>query len=383
VIQRPDHVAEVRRRLKSFPVVGIVGPRQVGKTTLADQVAKGLRGQVHRFDLEDSRDLDRLTDAMAALDPLRGFVVLDEVQHRPDLFRTLRVLADRPRTPARFLILGSASPALLQQSSESLAGRIAYHELGGLGLAEVGPSRLDRLWIRGGFPRAFLARGEAASIEWRRGLVRSYLERDLPLLGSPAASETMRRFWTMLAHIHGQTLNASELARSFGVSDKTVRGYLDFLAATYMVRVLPPWHANLGKRLVKSPKIYFRDSGLLHHMLGVRTLKDLLVHPRCGASWEGFALEEVLRCTRASADEIYFWGTHTGAELDLLLVRGRNRLGFEFKRATSPGLTPSMRSALSDLRLSRLYVVHAGTERYPLGRKVEAVPLADIPGAFR
>jgi uncharacterized protein len=382
VIQRPGHVAEIRRLLKSYPVVGVVGPRQVGKTTLAGQVARGLRGQVHRFDLEDSRDLDRLTDAMAALEPLRGLVLLDEVQHRPDLFRTLRVLADRPRTPARFLVLGSASPTLLHQSSESLAGRIAYHELGGLGLAEVGPSRLDRLWVRGGFPRAFLARGEAASIEWRRGLVRSYLERDLPLLGSPAASETMRRFWAMLAHVHGQTLNASDLARSFGISDKTVRGYLDFLSSTYMVRVLPPWHENLGKRLVKSPKIYFRDSGLLHHMLGVRTLKDLLAHPRCGASWEGFALEEVLRCTRASANEVYFWATHTGAELDLLLVRGRRRLGFEFKRSTSPGFTPSMRSALSDLKLSRLYVVHAGAERYPLGRHVEAVPLADIAGAL-
>jgi predicted AAA+ superfamily ATPase len=371
-------VAEIRRLLRSFPVVGIVGPRQVGKTTLAMELARGRRS-VHRFDLEDSRDLDRLTDAMAALEPLRGLVILDEVQHRADLFRTLRVLADRPRTPARFLVLGSASPALLHQSSESLAGRIAYHELGGLGLAEVGRSRLERLWVRGGFPRAFLARGDAASVDWRRGLVRSYLERDLPLLGSPAASETMRRFWAMVAHVHGQTLNASELARSFGVSDKTVRGYLDFLASTYMMRVLPPWHENLGKRLVKSPKIYFRDSGLLHHMLGIRTRKDLLVHPRCGASWEGFALEEVLRCTGAAKDEAYFWATHTGAELDLLLVRGRRRTGFEFKRSTSPGLTPSMRSALSDLKLSRLYVVHAGTERYPLGKNAEAVPLADLP----
>ncbi len=382
MIPRSDHVAEVLRRLRSFAVVGIVGPRQVGKTTLAAQVAGGLRKQVHRFDLEDSRDLDRLADAMAALAPLRGLVVLDEVQHRPELFPTLRVLADRRRMPARFLVLGSASPALLHQSSESLAGRIAYHELGGLGLAEVGPSRLDRLWLRGGFPRAFLARGDVQSVDRRRGLVRSYLERDLPLLGSPAASETMRRFWTMLAHVHGQTLNASDLARSFGVSDKTVRTYLDFLASTYMVRILPPWHENLGKRLVRAPKIYFRDSGLLHLLLGIRTLPDLLAHPRCGASWEGFALEEVLRLTRPAADEVYFWATHTGAELDLLVVRGRKRLGFEFKRSSSPGLTPSMRSALADLKLARLYVVHAGTERYPLGKQVEAVPLADIVSAL-
>lgn len=381
MISRPDHVALVRRRLRSFPVVGIVGPRQVGKTTLAAQIARGLRAKVHRFDLEDSRDRDRLTDAMAALEPLRGLVVLDEVQHRPDMFPTLRVLADRPRTPARFLVLGSASPALLQQSSESLAGRISYHELGGLGLAEVGPSRLDQLWLRGGFPRSFLARANGQSYEWRRDLVRSYLERDLPLLGSPAASETMRRFWTMLGHVHGQTLNASELARSFGVSDKTVRAYLDFLASTYLVRILPPWHENLGKRLVRAPKVYFRDSGLLHFLLGIRTPADLLAHPRCGASWEGFALEEVLRCTGATADEAHFWATHAGAELDLLIVRGRSRLGFEFKRSTSPGLTPSMRSALMDLKLSRLWVVHAGTERYRLGPSVEAVPLADVPRA--
>ncbi len=378
MIPRTDHVAEVRRRLRAFPVVGIVGPRQVGKTTLAAQVAAGLRARVHRFDLEDSRDRDRLTDAMAALEPLRGLVIIDEVQHRPDLFPTLRVLADRPRMPARFLVLGSASPGLLHQTSESLAGRIAYHELGGLGLAEVGVPRLDRLWLRGGFPRSFLARGDALSVEWRRGLARSYLERDLPLLGSPAVSETMRCFWTMLAHVHGQTLNASELARSFGVSDKTVRTYLDFLASTYMVRILPPWHENLGKRLVRAPKVYFRDSGLLHLLLGIRTLPDLLAHPRCGASWEGFALEEVLRCTRASADEVHFWATHTGAELDLLLVRGKWRLGFEFKRSSSPGLTRSMKSALADLKLSRLYAVHSGTERYALGKQVEALPVADL-----
>lgn len=378
MIPRRVHVRDVRRRLKSYPVVGIVGPRQVGKTTLAAQVGAAVRGQVHRFDLEDSRDLDRLAEPMAALEPLRGLVILDEVQHRPELFPTLRVLADRRRTPARFLVLGSASPGLLRQSSESLAGRIAYHELGGLGLEEVGPRSLDTLWLRGGFPRAFLARSESESVEWRRWLARSYLERDLPVLGSPAAPETMRRFWTMLAHVHGQVWNASELARSFGVSDKTVRGYLDFLASTYMVRILPPWHENLGKRQVKSPKVYFRDSGLLHVLSGVHTLRDLLDHPRCGASWEGFALEEVLRCLEASAEEYYFWATHTGAELDLLFVRGKKRLGFEFKRSPSPGFTASMRIALADLRLSRLFVIHSGTRHYPLGTRAEAVPLEDL-----
>jgi predicted AAA+ superfamily ATPase len=380
MIQRSWHVAEIRRRLRSYPVVGILGPRQVGKTTLASQVAAVARRPVHRFDLEDSRDLDRLADPMAALEPLRGLVMLDEVQRRPDLFPALRVLADRRGTPARFLVLGSASPGLLRQSSESLAGRIAYHELGGLGLDEVGGEKQDRLWLRGGFPRSFLGRSEELSLEWRKELARSYLERDLAVLGAPASSETMRRFWAMLAHVHGGVWNSSQLARSFGVSDKTVRGYLDFLVSTFMVRLLPPWRENLAKRQVKSPKVFFRDSGLLHLLSGIRTLKDLLDHPRSGASWEGFALEETIRCLGASGDECFFWATHGGAELDLLVVRGRRRWGFEFKRSTSPGLTPSMRTALADLKLTRLFIVHPGTDRYPLGSKVEAVPLGNLAG---
>lgn len=378
MIQRRPHLLEVGRLLKAYPAVGLVGPRQVGKTTLAAQVSKSMRLPVHRFDLEDSRDLDRLAEPMAALEPLRGLVILDEVQRLPELFPTLRVLADRRRRPARFLVLGSASPGLLRQSSESLAGRIAYHELGGLGLTEVGPRHLETLWLRGGFPRAFLARSEAQSFEWRRELMRSYLERDLAILGSPAAPETMRRFWTMLAHLHGQIWNASELARSFGVSDKTVSGYLDFLASTYMVRILRPWHENLGKRQVKAPKIYFRDSGLLHLLAGIHSGRDLLDHPRCGASWEGFALEEVLRCLRASDEECYFWATHSGAELDLLFVRGRKRLGFEFKRSSSPGLSASMHAALNDLHLTRLFVIHSGKKNYRLGERAEAVALTDL-----
>ena len=375
MISRRAHVLTIRRRLKSYPVVGIVGPRQAGKTTLAAQVAQTAHGEIHRFDLEDSRDLDRLADPMAALSPLRGLVILDEVQRRPDLFETLRVLADRQGCPARFLILGSASPQLLHRSSESLAGRIAYHELGGLGLEEAVPGKADVLWLRGGFPRSFLAPSDAQSVEWRRGLVRSYLERDLPALGSPAAPETLRRFWTMLAHAHGGIWHASELARSFGVSDKTVRGYLDFLASTYMMRILPPWHENLAKRQVKAPKIYFRDTGILHLLSGIRTMRDLLDHPRSGASWEGFALEQVIGHLRATAEEGYFWAAHAGAELDFLLVRGRKRLGFEFKRSPSPGLSPSMRTAMDDLNLSRLLVIHPGDKRYPLGDRAEALPL--------
>ncbi|MCU0722470.1 MAG: ATP-binding protein [Planctomycetes bacterium] len=359
-------------------MVGIVGPRQVGKTTLAAEVGKSARGPVHRFDLEDGRDLDRLSDPLAALEPLKGLVILDEVQRRPDLFPALRVLADRPRAPARFLVLGSASPGLLRQSSESLAGRISYHELGGFDLAEAGLSRTERLWLRGGFPRSFLARSDSESFEWRRELVRSYLERDLPLLGFPSSSETMRRFWTMLAHVNGQVWNSSDLARSFGVSDKTVRGYLDVLASTFMVRILLPWFENLGKRQVKSPKVFFRDTGILHVLSGIRTFRDLLDHPRGGASWEGFAVEQIVRTLRASPEECYFWGTHAGAELDFLFVRGKKRLGFEIKRSPSPGLTPSMKIALADLRLSRLFVVHSGESRYALGPLVEAVPLRDL-----
>lgn len=383
MIRRPGAVREVRDLLRASAVVGIVGPRQVGKTTLASQIARAVGGGVHRFDLEDDRDIDRLTEPMAALAPLRGLVILDEIQRRPNLFPTLRVLADRRPLRSRFLVLGSASPNLLRQSTESLAGRISYHELGGFTLAEAGVRNLDRVWLRGGFPRSFLARTEVASLTWRRELVRSYLERDLSILGAPTGAETMRRFWTMLAHLHGQIWNASEIARTFGVSDKTVRGYLDFLSSTYMIRILPPWHENLGKRQVKSPKIYFRDAGLLHLLSGVRSSRDLLDHPRSGASWEGFAIEQVIRILRAEPGEIFFWRTHSGAELDLLFVQGRRRWGFEFKRSPTPGLTSSMRTAISDLGLNRLVVIHPGTRRYSLGNRTEAVPLRAFIGTRR
>ena len=382
MIERAAHLHAARRLLRDFRVVGIVGPRQVGKTTLAARIGATSRCLVHRFDLEDSRDRDRLAEPLEALEPLRGLVILDEVQHRPGLFPALRVLADRRGIATRFLVLGSASPGLLRQSAESLAGRIAYLELPGFSLAEVSATKHDRLWLRGGFPRAYLARSDRASMEWRRELVRSYLERDFLRLGAPSAPETMRRFWTMLAHLHAQVWNAAELGRSFGMSDKTVRSYLDFLASVYLVRVLPPWHENLGKRQLKSPKIYFRDSGILHFFLRATTRSELLDHPRSGASWEGFGLEVVLQALAAEPEECYFWATHAGAELDLLVRRGAERLGFEFKRSTSPGLTPSMRVALDDLKLTRLVVVHTGTKRYPLGRRIEAVPLAQITSAL-
>jgi predicted AAA+ superfamily ATPase len=378
VIERTAQLATIRRLFRVAKVVGIVGARQVGKTTLARAFARSQRGPVTSFDLEDPDVVARLEDPMIVLRPLRGLVIIDEIQRRPELFPALRVLADRPRTPARFLVLGSASPDLLRQSSESLAGRIAYHHLAGLSFTEVGPRALDRLWLRGGFPTAFLARSDAESDLWRRELSRTYLERDLPELGVTIPSPTLRRFWTMLAHWHGQIWNASEFGRAFGVADTTVRRYLDLLAATFVIRVLPPFHENLSKRQVRSPKVYFSDTGLLHSFLGLRTLGDLLEHPRLGASWEGFALEQVVSVLGARPDECYFWATHTGAELDLLVVRGRRRFGFEFKRTEGPRVTPSVRSALMDLRLDALDIVHAGSDSFPLAERVRALALRRI-----
>ncbi len=377
-IARTGHVARVRRLLRRSPAVAILGPRQAGKTTLARAVAHGATGPVTAFDLEDPADLARLADPMLALRPLRGLVILDEVQRRPELFPTLRVLADRSRTPARFLVLGSASPDLLHQSSESLAGRLAFHELGGLSVDEVGVRRLDQLWLRGGFPRAFLAASNAASLDWRLDLIRTFLERDVPQLGVSIPAATLRRFWTMLAHYHGQIWNASEFARSFGVSDMTVRRYLDLLAATFVVRVLQPWHENVGKRQVKSPKIYLADSGLLHALLNLRSREDLERHPKVGASFEGFAIAALVDRLGARWSECYFWATHAGAELDLLIVRGRRRIGFEIKRTVSPAVTPSMRAALKDLKLARLDVIHAGEHTFDLAPRIRAVALSRI-----
>ncbi len=378
LVERLGHIERVEGLLSRNPVVAVLGARQVGKTTLARQVAARRAGDVTVFDLESAADAARLADPLLALAPLDGLVVLDEVQQRPDVFQALRVLADRPDCDARFLILGSASPQLLRGSSESLAGRIAYHELAGFTLAEVGASSLQRLWIRGAFPRSFLSASESASAEWRRDLVRTFLERDLPQLGVTLPALTLRRFWSMLAHYHGQIWNASEFARSFGVADTTVRRYLDLLAGAFMVRVLPPWRENLAKRQVKAPKIYLSDSGLLHTLLGVEERNAIEGHPKVGASWEGFGLGEVVARLGARPEECYFWATHSKAELDLLIVRGQSRLGFEFKRTVAPSLTPSMRIALADLRLDSLDVIHAGAETFPLAERVRAVALSRL-----
>jgi predicted AAA+ superfamily ATPase len=383
MIDRELHARQITGLLKRFPVVAILGARQVGKTTLAASIAPTLSDRISRFDLENPSDLARLADPMLALQEPKGLVVLDEVQRRPELFPVLRVLADRKPVRTRFLVLGSAAPDLLRQSSESLAGRIAYYELPGLAVREVGFEHADRLWVRGGFPKAFLARSDRESMEWRQAFIRTFLERDLPALGVNIAADTMRRFWSMLAHRHAELWNASEIGRSFGVADTTVRNYLDKLTDALVVRQLKPWHENLGKRQVKAPKIFIRDSGLLHALLNLPTKRDIEGHPKLGASWEGFIIDQLLQQLGVSPDETYHWRTHQGAELDLLVLRGGLRLGFEVKRTVAPTLTPSMRSAMHDLKLKSLTVVHAGDQTFPLSKQVQAVAFRDVLNEIR
>lgn len=374
MLERDTLRLAVQQALSRSPAVALVGPRQVGKTTLARSLLAP--GSPNWFDLEDPQVEAQLATPMVALKDLRGLVVIDEVQHAPELFRLLRVLIDRPDNPARFLLLGSASPALLRQSSESLAGRLEVIEAGGFTLDETGSEHASTLWWRGGFPRSYTASSDEASRIWRREFIRTTVERDLPQLGMNVAAPALYRFWSMLAHFHGQVWNAADPARSLGVNESTVRRYLDWLTQAYLVRQLQPWFANLGKRQVKAPKIYLRDSGLLHELLGIADPGALARHPKCGASWEGFALDQVLRIARP--DEAYFWATHAGAELDLLMFKDGRRVGVEFKRSDAPQLTPSMRIALDDLALDTLYVVYPGERRYTLAPRVQAVPLASL-----
>ena len=373
MIDRQREVKTLTTLLRRHRVVGIIGARQVGKTTLARFLLKHLRSASTYYDLENPEDLAQLADPMLTLKRLKGIVIIDEIQRLPELFPILRVLVDRPESSTRFLVLGSASPYLLRQGSETLAGRILYHELGGFSLEEVGVKNHQRLWLRGGFPRSYLASSDMASEEWRRGFIRTFLERDLPQLGITIRSTTMHRFWSMLAHYHGQIWNASEFGRSFGVADTTIRNYLDLLSSALVVRQILPWHENISKRQIKSPKVYIADSGLLHTLLGIKTRTDLEKHPKIGASWEGFVIEQVIRWMGFRTEECFFWGTHGGAELDLLIVRGRERLGFEVKLTSSPRVTPSMRHAFSDLKLQRLYVIHAGEETFQLDRNIQAL----------
>jgi uncharacterized protein len=382
MIARHNEVRLVLDALNTYPAVGIIGARQVGKTTLAGMVSRKWSGPVHHFDLENSEDLARLSDPMLALKELDGLVILDEVQRMPEIYPTLRVLIDRARTSRRFLVLGSASPQLLRQTSESLAGRIKYHRLGGLGLDEIPSDQSGQLWLRGGFPLSFSAPDDIKSFEWRKALIATFLERDLPELGINVSSTRLRRFWNMLAHYHGQIWNASEFARSFGVADTTVRHYLDRLTDALVVRQIQPWHENISKRQVKSPKVFICDSGLTHALLNLPLEHDVLGHPKSGASWEGFVIEQLIRLLRADESECFHWATHSGAELDFLHIKGLTRTGFEIKRTSAPRLTRSMRIAVHDLKLERLFVIHAGEHLFPLAENITAVPISRISEAL-
>ncbi|MFC1881732.1 ATP-binding protein [Thermodesulfobacteriota bacterium] len=374
MIPRPNALAQIARSFRVHSIVALLGPRQSGKTTLARIIEK--QEPCTYFDLENPVDTRRLSAPMSVLEKLPGLVVIDEVQRRPDLFELLRVLVDRPQNPTRFLLLGSASPQLIRGVSESLAGRIGFVDLAGFDIGEVGNEQRDRLWIRGGFPRSFLAIDDAASIEWREDFIRTFLERDIPQLGITIPAETLRRFWTMVAHYHGQVWNAAEFARSLGTSEVTARRYLDILAGAYMVRVLPPWFENISKRQVKAPKIYIRDSGILHSLLQSHTLANLQGHPKIGGSWEGFALEHVIGSFRTR--DAYFWATHAGAELDLLVLFEGRRYGFEFKYADAPGRSRSMHIALQDLHLDHLWVVYPGQQEYALHDHITVIPLEAV-----
>jgi predicted AAA+ superfamily ATPase len=373
MIERAIDKREVEKLLDQFPITALVGPRQCGKTTLAKTFNVD-----HYFDLENPRDFAALQNPQLVLEDLKGLIVIDEIQRLPEVFPLIRYLVDT-KPHQRYLILGSASGRLLRQSSESLAGRIAYYALGGFRIQDVGSSRFKTLWLRGGFPRSFTAKGEPESRTWRDHYLTAFMERDLPRLEIMIPAPSMRRFLTMLAHYHGQIINFSELARSFGMSDMTVRRYLEILEATFLIRMLQPWHVNLGKRLVKRPKLFIGDSGLFHSLMGIEDQRGLLAHPKRGASWEGFAQECVVRSLGQEVRNTYFWATHAGAELDLFWQKGSKNWGVEFKLGDAPTYTTSMKTALHDLKLEHLWVVYPGEKAYPLDKKISALPLSSVP----
>ena len=375
MIARHRALERIYNAFRIHPIAALLGPRQCGKTTLARVMAES--EPCTYFDLENPVDIRRLSAPMRTLEDLSGLVIIDEIQRRPDLFELLRVLVDRPKNPARFLILGSASPHLAKGVSESLAGRVGFIDLFGFSIEEVGGDHSTHLWLCGGFPRSFLAIDEVASMVWRDDFIRTFLERDIPQLGISIAAETLRRFWTMLAHYHGHIWNAAQLARSLGTSENTARRYLDILSGVYMIRILPPWFENIRKRQVKAPKVYIRDSGILHALLQMRSLSDVQSHPKLGASWEGFALEQVIGALESR--DLYFWATQAGAELDLLArIRGRP-YGFEFKYADAPGTSRSMHIAVQDLSLEHLWVIYPGHQEYSLDNNISVFPVDSIP----
>lgn len=376
-IQRVAETELLNKLLRNNPIVAILGPRQCGKTTLSRQLSSQWSKNVTIFDLENPRDAQRLHEPLLALENIEGLIIIDEIQRYPDLFPVLRVLADQNKK-AKFLILGSASRDLIRQSSESLAGRISYAEIGGFSLQLLGASKAEKLWIRGTFPRSFLASSEAASYQWRQDFIATFLERDIPQLGINIPAKSLGRFWKMLAHYHGQIFNASEIGKSLSVSDHTAQRYLDLLSGTFMVRQLRPWYYNTKKRIIKRPKIYFRDSGILHALFTLEGKKDILLHPKLGASWEGFALEEAIKTARLKEDEAFFWGVHAVAEIDMVFQKKGELYGVEVKYTQAPNLTQSMRSALKELSLKHLWIIYPGKESYPLDRNVTVISLADL-----
>ena len=372
LIQRPVDKQKITRLLQQFPVTAIIGARQTGKTTLAHQFRAD-----HYFDLENPRHLVQLENPQLALEDLQGLIVIDEIQRRPEIFPVLRYLVDtNPRQ--KYLVLGSASRELIRQSSESLAGRIAYYTLEGFRPSDVGVENWKALWLRGGLPPSFLAKSDEDSYIWRQQYITTFLERDIPQLGVHIPAQTLRRFWMMLSHYHGQVLNYSEIARSFGISDMTVRKYVEILEGTFMIKTLWPWHANLKKRLVKRPKLYFTDSGLFHALASIENMEQLLGHPKLGASWEGFALNNLCRILDKDKSEFYFWATHAGAELDLFWQAGGKNYGAEFKFADAPALTKSMKIAIEDLRLDFLYVIYPGKTEYKLSEHIRVLPFTRL-----
>lgn len=373
MINRPTDLETIKRLIKQFPVAAILGPRQCGKTTIAREIKYD-----HYYDLENPRDLARLDQPQLALEDLVGLIVIDEIQRKQDLFPLIRYLVDNNKKQ-KYLILGSASGNLLKQSSESLAGRIAYFHLGGFRISDIGKKNAKRLWLRGALPREYLAGTNRQSLLWRENYITTFLEKDIPQLGISIPANTLRRFWAMLSHYHGQVLNYSELGRSFGISDMTVRKYVDILVGTFMVRVLQPWHVNVGKRLIRRPKIYLRDSGIFHSLMSIETMDQLLTHNKLGASWEGFALECVCNSIGKRDEELYFWGSHGGAELDLFWRNGGKNWGIEFKYVDAPRATKSMKISEGDLKLAHLWVIYPGREEYKISRKITAFPVESIP----
>ena len=379
MINREDLKATIRTAIRRAQVTTVLGSRQCGKTTIAREL--GFEAKAEFFDLEDPVSRKRLEEPMTALAGLKGLVVIDEAQRLPALFPVLRVLSDRTPLPARFLLTGSASPDLIRGVSETLAGRVEFIEMSGFNLLEVGPEALRRLWWRGGLPRAYLARTNDDCRSWQEAFVRTFLERDLRMMGIDAPPIRMRKLWTMVAHYHGGTWNASDVARSLGVSPPTAQHYLDILAGSFAVRQLQPWHDNLEKRQRKAPKVFVRDSGLLHALLGLRTFRELEGHPRLGFSWEGFVIEEIIKLV--GERQAYSWGTHSGAELDLLVFHRGKRYGVEVKYADAPGTTKSMHSAIDDLKLDQLFIAYPGTKAYELKRGVQVLPLPELLDRFR